>query len=250
MPQLKAVIFGTPLHHTDPDYPNSPISETSDIQRQAFNEAFAAAGLDWHWTAQTYNDLLKIKSDPQRMRAYRDADLARINVTDSTIAALHKAKTGLYMAMLADLHLRPRPGVAETIELCANNGIHLALCTATTLENIDGLRTALADLLPFDRFATIVTIESIERAKPAPDAYIYCLKQLQIAANEAIAIEDTPVGIAAAKAAGIITIGTPDASNTDRDFAAANLIIHDLNDISLDLLMSLLDRQPAPLGFS
>jgi HAD superfamily hydrolase (TIGR01509 family) len=193
--------------------------------------------------------LLKIKGDPQRMRAYRDADLARINVTDSTIAALHKAKTGLYAAMLADLHFRPRPGVVETIELCASNGIQVALCTATTMPNIEGLRTALANLVPFDKFATIVTIESIEHPKPAPDAYIYCLKQLGIDANEAIAIEDTPVGIAAAKAAGIVTIGIPDAT-TDRDLAAADLVIHDLTDISLDLLAALLDRQPAPLGFS
>ncbi|PSB54543.1 hypothetical protein [Chamaesiphon polymorphus] len=144
MPQLKAVIFGAALHHRDEDRPNTPIAETSDIQRQAFNEAFAAAKLDWHWTAQT-SDLLKLKDDPQRMRAYRDADLTRINVTDSTISALHKAKNGLYLAMLADLHFRPRPGVVETLDLCNRNGLQVALCTATTMANIEALRTALGD---------------------------------------------------------------------------------------------------------
>ncbi|PSB53517.1 HAD family hydrolase, partial [Chamaesiphon polymorphus] len=109
---------------------------------------------------------------------------------------------------------------------------------------------SLVDLVPFDRFATIVTSDSIERAKPDPDAYNYCLQQLEIAANEAIAIEDTPIGINAAKAAGIITIGTPEATTTDRDLAAADLVVHDLTDISLDLLSALLDRQAAPLGFS
>lgn len=48
-----------------------------------------------------------------------------------------------------------------------------------------------------DRFAKIVTIEQISRTKPAPDAYIYCLKQLGIKADAAIAIEDTPVSMAA-----------------------------------------------------
>jgi beta-phosphoglucomutase-like phosphatase (HAD superfamily) len=41
MSQLQAVIFGS----------IGTIAETSDIQRQAFNLAFAEAGLDWNWDA-------------------------------------------------------------------------------------------------------------------------------------------------------------------------------------------------------
>jgi beta-phosphoglucomutase-like phosphatase (HAD superfamily) len=62
MSQLKAVIFGA----------IGTIAETSDIQRQAFNLAFAEAGLDWNWDAQTYHDLLKINGGQNRIRAYRD----------------------------------------------------------------------------------------------------------------------------------------------------------------------------------
>jgi beta-phosphoglucomutase-like phosphatase (HAD superfamily) len=48
MSQLKAVIFGA----------IGTIAETSDLQRQAFNAAFKAAGLDWNWNAEVYRDLL------------------------------------------------------------------------------------------------------------------------------------------------------------------------------------------------
>jgi beta-phosphoglucomutase-like phosphatase (HAD superfamily) len=48
MNQLKAVIFGA----------IGTIAETSDLQRQAFNAAFAAAEIPWHWDQETYRKLL------------------------------------------------------------------------------------------------------------------------------------------------------------------------------------------------
>ena len=69
---LKAVIFGA----------IGTIAETSDLQRQAFNAAFAEAGLDWHWDSNTYHELLKVNGGQNRIRAYRDADPARMGKTD------------------------------------------------------------------------------------------------------------------------------------------------------------------------
>ncbi len=235
--QLQAVIFGA----------IGTIAETSDIQRQAFNAAFAAAGLDWHWNAQIYRDLLKINGGQQRLRAYRDAAVDRTDVTDTQIATLHQSKTDLYAAMLDRHPLRPRPGVVETIEMCRSNNIQVALCTSTAMANIEGLRAALAELLPFDKFVAIVSIESLERTKPAPDAYSHCLNQLGLPADRVIAIEDTPVSIAAAKTAGICTIATPGAMTSDQDFSAADLVVPDLSGMTLDRLAALL-RQPASIS--
>jgi HAD superfamily hydrolase (TIGR01509 family) len=234
MSQLKAVIFGA----------IGTIVETSDIQRQAFNDAFAAVGLDWNWTPQTYRDLLKINGGQNRIRAYRDADPNRSGLTDATIANIHAIKTEHYVAMLENAPLNPRPGVVETIELCLRQHLQVALCTSTSIENVEGIATAVSDVLPFDRFATIVTIEQIEHTKPAPDAYLYCLKQLGLNADRVIAIEDTPVSLAAAKAAGIVAIATPGAMTSDQDFGAADLVLPDLMGITIDRLSRLLDRQP------
>ncbi len=226
MSQLKAVIFGS----------IGTIAETSDIQRQAFNLAFAEAGLDWNWDAQTYRDLLKINGGQNRIRA--DRDLA--GVTDLQIAALHQAKTKHYVALLENTPLHPRTGVVELSEACRQAGIQLAFCTSTSIDNVNGIGAALSGLLPFDRFATIVTIDKIDRPKPAPDAYHYCLQQLNLTADEVIAIEDTPVSLTAAKTAGIITIATPGATTSDQDFGAADLVIADLNGVTIDRLSELL----------
>jgi HAD superfamily hydrolase (TIGR01509 family) len=248
MPQLKAVIFGA----------IGTIAETSDIQRQAFNLAFAEAGLDWNWNAQIYRDLLKINGGQNRLRGYRDIvagatrpeNPLRTGVTDLQIAALHQAKTKHYVALLENTILHPRTGVVELIEACRQAGIQVALCTSTAIENVHGIGAALSGLLPFDQFAEIVTSDKIERPKPAPDAYLYCLQQLGLTADQAIAIEDTPASLTAAKAAGIITIATPGATTSDQDFTAADLVVADLTGITIDQLSELLQARQLTTSFS
>jgi HAD superfamily hydrolase (TIGR01509 family) len=233
MSQLKAVIFGA----------IGTIAETSDIQRQAFNLAFAEAGLEWNWTAQTYRDLLKINGGQNRIRAYGDTLAGATPLSDLQIAALHQAKTKHYVALLENTPLHPRAGVAELSEACKQEGIQVAFCTSTAIENVNGIGAALSGLLPFDRFAAIVTSDKIERPKPAPDAYLYCLQQLGLTADEAIAIEDTPASMTAAKTAGITTIATPGATTSDQDFAAADLVVSDLTGVTIDRLSELLQSR-------
>jgi HAD superfamily hydrolase (TIGR01509 family) len=257
MSQLKAVIFGA----------IGTIAETSDLQRQAFNLAFAEAGLDWNWDAKTYRDLLKINGGQNRLRAYRDlvavdvgvslplgtatplANPFRPGVSDFQIAALHQSKTKHYVALLENTPLRPRTGVVELIEACREAGIQLAFCTSTSIENVNGIGAALSGLLPFERFATIVTSDKIERPKPAPDAYRYCLEQLGLTADEAIAIEDTPASLTAAKTAGLTTIATPGATTSDQDFGAADLVVADLSGITIDRLSNLLQTRQFTTSF-
>jgi HAD superfamily hydrolase (TIGR01509 family) len=214
----KAVIFGA----------IGTIAETSDLQRQAFNAAFNAAGLDWVWSVDEYRDLLKINGGQNRIRAYRDADPKRAHVNDEMIAALHQAKTDHYVAQLAQADLTPRPGVVELMAACRNHSIPVAFCTSTSAANVNAIGSALSSSLPFDQFATIVTIDRIAKPKPAPDAYQYCLEQLGLAANQVIAIEDSPASLAAAKTAGIQTIATPGATTSGQDFAAADLVVPSL----------------------
>jgi HAD superfamily hydrolase (TIGR01509 family) len=246
MSQLKAVIFGA----------IGTISETSDIQRQAFNLAFAEAGLDWNWTAQIYRDLLKINGGQNRIRAYGDtvAGVTPLEnptgITDLQIAALHQAKTKHYVALLENTPLHPRRGVVALSEACRQAEIQVALCTSTAIENVKAIGAALSGLLPFDRFAAIVTSDQIERPKPAPDAYLYCLQRLGVTADEAIAIEDTPVSITAAKTAGIITIATPGATTSAQDFAAADLVVSDLTGVTIDRLAELLQARQLTTSFS
>lgn len=223
MVQVKAVIFGA----------IGVIAETSDIQRQAFNLAFKQAGLDWEWDVATYRRLLSINGGQTRLRAYRDEDVNRSDVTEAMIGALHEHKTHHYAALTANGSLTPRRGVAELIKACQEAGVLVALCTSTSVENVDAIRAALDNALDFRAFSSITTIDKIGAVKPAPDAYLHCLSELGLAAHEVVAIEDTPVSMASAIAAGIAVIATPGAMTDDQDFAGAAMKVDHLAAVTL-----------------
>ena len=108
MVQVKAVIFGA----------IGVIVETSDLQRQAFNLAFAEAGLDWDWDwdADTYRRLLLINGGRTRLRAYRDEEPRRSDVTEAVISTLHERKTHYYAVLLARVslpHARALPNLSR-----------------------------------------------------------------------------------------------------------------------------------------
>ena len=224
MVHVKAVIFGA----------IGVIAETSDLQRQAFNLAFQEQGLDWNWDTATYRRLLSINGGQARLRAYRDEERKRSDMTDTVISALHKRKTHHYAALTAEGALTARQGVAELINACEDAGVRVALCTSTSLDNVNAIKTALSDALDFGVFASITTIDKISAVKPAPDAYLHCLTQLGLAAHEVVAIEDTPVSMASAIAAGIAVIATPGAMTDDQDFTGASLIVNDLAALTLE----------------
>lgn len=234
---LKAVMFGA----------IGTIAETSDLQRQSFNAAFAEAGLDWHWDEDQYQQLLSINGGQARLRQFRDADAARRDVNEAMIEQLHHAKTQHYVQLTQQPGaVKPRPGVGELISLCLNANIKLAWCTSTSMDNVGSIQRALADQLPLHRFDVVVTIDKITKVKPAPDAYLYALNQLGLNSSQVVAIEDTPVSISAAKAAKIYCLATPGATTHGQDFSQADFVRFDLSGLSISELSSFLaSSQPA-----
>jgi HAD superfamily hydrolase (TIGR01509 family) len=110
-------------------------------------------------------------------------------------------KQALTVRMLKD---SPRfyPGAVELIRLLRGKA-KLAIVSGTWRENIQAVLGA-AGLT--DCFETIVGKEDVSRVKPAAEAYALALKKLRVAARSAVAIEDSPTGLASARAAGIRVI--------------------------------------------
>jgi len=77
-----------------------------------------------------------------------------------------------------------------------------------------------------DRFGAAVSADDVERPKPAPDIYIEACRRLGADPAGAVALEDTATGLAAARAAGMRTIGVPSVSTAalDADVTAGSLL--------------------------
>lgn len=120
-----------------------------------------------------------------------------------------------------------RPGAVELVESLATlDGVRLGLASNSPRTLVD---TALATAGLSDAFEAIVTSDDVERAKPAPDIYLLVCERLDVAPGDALALEDSPSGVAAAKAAGLTVIGVPQFAETD--VSAADRVVDSLEEL-------------------
>jgi HAD superfamily hydrolase (TIGR01509 family) len=126
---------------------------------------------------------------------------AKRGIVSDKIEAWARRKQALFVRMLKD---SPRlyPGAADLIRTLHGRA-RLAIVSGTWRENIE---TVLDAAGLGGAFETIVGKEDVTAVKPAPEAYHVALKRLRCSARSSVAIEDSPCGIAAARAAGIRAI--------------------------------------------
>ncbi len=207
------------------------LAETSDIQRRAYNQALAEAGLTWHWDRETYRELLSQPGGIDRLRRLNDSHDAALN--EKTIRIIHARKTELACAQIISQGVPLRPGVADTISGALGSGIKVAMVTTTYRDNIDAIAQAAGPALQFEAFSAVLTREDCETPKPSPEIYRVALERLGLSQDEVIAVEDSAASVASAKAAGIYTIATPGAFTAGQDFSAADEVMVNLHGFSL-----------------
>lgn len=101
------------------------------------------------------------------------------------------------------------------------------------------VETALAAGGLADSFDAVICGDDVARPKPAPDIYLAACRALGVAPVDALAIEDSPVGVAAARAAGLFVVGVPSMAGVT--LPDASLVLASLAELQLDLAPS-----PAP----
>lgn len=194
---LKALIFDV----------DGTLAETEDLHRQAFNRAFAAHGLPWHWEPATYADLLAVMGGKERLAHYIETRFPGEAGLLARGPEIHGLKTKIYGELVDAGRLALRPGIRRLIAEAKAAGVRLAVATTTSRPNVDRLIAVnFPDgTQPFD---AIAAGDEAARKKPAPDVFTLALERLGIAASEAIAFEDSAAGIRSALDAGLAVIAT------------------------------------------
>ncbi|HEY2328058.1 MAG TPA: HAD family phosphatase [Gaiellaceae bacterium] len=122
-----------------------------------------------------------------------------------------------------------RPGIVEYLDYAQQHGLKRAIVSSASRPWIDMHLARLERTVGWDAIVT-ADLKS-ERAKPRPTLYLEALELLGVAADEAIAFEDSPNGILAANAAGIFVVGVPNAVTQDLSLDHANLQLASLADL-------------------
>ena len=221
MTKLQALIFDV----------DGTIAETEkNGHRTAFNRAFAAAKLDWHWSVDFYGELLSISGGKERIRYYiQQYQPNRQPKEDLTnlITKLHLAKTEYYRQLLEEGKIPLRPGVERLITEAKARGIRLAIATTSALPNTLAL---LEKFLNPDWFEIIAAGDIVPAKKPAPDIYHYVLQQMNLQPEDCLVLEDSFHGLQAATAAGLKTIVTVNDYTKHQDFSNAVLVLNHLGE--------------------
>lgn len=202
------------------------VTETSDVQRRAYNAAMKEAGLEWEWDTETYADLLLQTGGKERL-AHLAAATGK-QLSNDEIDRIHTRKTEIACLELVNSRIKPRPGVIELLALAKQRGMKVAFVTTTYQPNIDAIFEAADGALRREDFDHIVNRDEVPNGKPAPDAYEGALRALGLTADDAVAIEDTAVSVMSAKRAGITVIATPGAITGGQDFWQADLVVGSL----------------------
>lgn len=220
---MSAILFGS----------IGTIADTSELQRQAFNRAFEAHGLDWCWQREDYLAMLEKSGGQKRINDYA---LSKGQTVDA--AAIHRSKSDIFQKSLMESQVPPRVGVVETIQDAKSKGLKLGLVTTTSEANISLLIEALRPGIQATDFDVIVSAASVEHPKPAKDAYVFALENLNEKADRCIAIEDNLDGVEAAIAADLDCVAFPGENTAHHDFAKAQLVVDRLDFDALQTLLA------------
>ena len=193
----------------------SSLADTSELQREAFNRAFAAQGLDWRWDRQDYQAMLSSNGGANRVRDYAEQRGEQVDAD-----AVHTAKSEIFRELLASSPVSARPGVVDSIAAARAAGMKVALVTTTSPDNITALLQAVPDL-DADDFDVLVDATQVEAVKPDPEAYRLALSRLGEEAADCVAVEDNPGGVRSAVDAGVRCVAFPNANTAAIEFEGA-----------------------------
>lgn len=190
--QTEAVIF---------DF-DGVIVDTEPLHYAAFQQTLEPLGL--HFTWQEYVETYIGFDDRD---AFRHAFSSQAKaISHEELHQLIEQKAAVFQEVIR-LNISAYPGVIDLIHHLHTSKIPLAICSGALRADIDPI-LAMLDISNF--FDVIVTADDVAVSKPDPECYQLAFQQLQsihsnsFSKSTTIAIEDTPAGISAATAAGLM----------------------------------------------
>jgi HAD superfamily hydrolase (TIGR01509 family) len=131
----------------------------------------------------------------------------------------------------------PRPGIPELLADARAEGLRLAVASSSKHDWVD---RHLHRLGLFSYFDFTVCADDVPRAKPFPDLYLAASERLKVTKEESMALEDSPNGITAARAAGIFVTVVPNPLTAQMDVSHASARLESLAGATVGSLRELL----------
>ena len=174
--------------------------------RVAFNTAFAEVGLTWDWDRSLYAKLLRVPGGAKRIQTY--AHQQGMEIDEMLLNQLRKLKQKKYIECIRSGNVPWRPGVRRLVNELQMHGVQQWVVTSSGRDSVKAL---LEVGFPNGDvpFQGLITAEDVAYGKPDPEGYLQALTLSGTDKAEAIVIEDSTLGLAAANAANLACLLTP-----------------------------------------
>lgn len=174
------------------------VADSERLHERAIRNALVSLGLPAAWTDWT------------RYMGHGDREaLAKIladqgeTMDEARFALLQAAKQREISAMIERAEARAYPGSVELL-LAAAAALPTGVCSGSRAHEV---RPILEQFGALRSLRAVVTCDDVRRTKPDPEPYLLAADRLGAPPAFCVAIEDTPVGVRAAHAAGCVVIG-------------------------------------------
>lgn len=235
------------------------IVETEELHRNAYNLAFERFGLTLPSTGDKvvwdipYYDILQntIGGGKPKMHYYFNNDAKewpKSNERDvpkteeeqiALVDDLQACKTECYIEIVKDLAIA-RPGVLELMDAAiADPTVKVGICSAATRGGFNKILESIVGMERANKLDVIIAGDDVSKKKPDPMIYNKAQGIIDIPKDKCLVIEDSIVGLKAAKAADMKCIITYTDSTATEDFygLGAEAKVPDLSKVSLPMLM-------------
>jgi beta-phosphoglucomutase-like phosphatase (HAD superfamily) len=233
------------------------IVETEELHRKAYNMAFKKFGLTLpdgspvEWKTEYYDVLQNtVGGGKAKMKYYFNNDAKawpvskvpyrKAPLTDEAksklVDELQDAKTEFYKEIVDQVAIA-RPGVLELMdEAIACPDIFVGICSAATKGGFEKIVNSVVGRERLSKLDIIIAGDDVTEKKPHPMIYNIASERLGVDPSNCIVVEDSIVGLKAAKGANMHCVITYTSSTANEDFKSygASAAIESLDGITLE----------------
>jgi HAD superfamily hydrolase (TIGR01509 family) len=199
--------------------------DSEPLQLQAINRALAPLGIEL------------TEAEWMRLVGQRSIEIIRqlkdLYHFDRDPAEIEAAKLHAYRQIIQEKDaLKLMPGVREAMRACRTLQLKLALASSSVEADISIILSKFGLDSAFD---VIVSGDQVAVGKPDPTIFLETARRLAVEPRKCLVLEDSPGGISAANAAGMLSVAIPNRFAAQQDFSRANVVLKDLFEFTRDL---------------
>lgn len=217
------------------------IVESEELHRVSYNQCWADANLDFEWSYEFYEKLQNsIGGGKEKMRWYfnthgwpdgKSADSKEeYEAREKFISDLHSRKTDMYQKLIRDGRAEVRPGVLRLMDEAHDRGLKTAICSAASARAVKLVLDTLVGAERLSKFDVILAGDDVKQKKPDPMIYLTARERLGVRSEDCVVIEDSYIGLAAARGANMKCYVTYTPYTASQKFEGADAVIPSLGE--------------------